>query len=79
MGPVAAAVHGDPSRALTVVGITGTNGKTTTTHLLAAILGRPACRPAVIGTLSGAHTTPEAPELQARLAEARRRPAIGRS
>ena len=53
---------------LPVVGITGTNGKTTTTHLLAAIL-RAAGRPTdVIGTLSGAHTTPEAPELQARLA-----------
>ena len=68
MGPVAAAVHGHPSRDLHVVGITGTNGKTTTTHLLAAIL-RAAGRPTgVIGTLSGTHTTPEAPELQARLA-----------
>ena len=36
--PVAAAVYGRPSDALTMVGITGTNGKTTTTHLLAAIL-----------------------------------------
>ena len=35
MGPIAAAFHGDPSRALDVVGVTGTNGKTTTTHLLA--------------------------------------------
>ncbi len=67
MGPVAAAVHDHPSRDLQVVGITGTNGKTTTTHLLAAIM-RAAGRPAgVIGTLSGTHTTPEAPELQARL------------
>ncbi len=68
MGPVAAAVHGDPSTQLEVVGVTGTNGKTTTTHLLAAILdaaGRPC---GVIGTLTGARTTPEAPELQARLA-----------
>jgi UDP-N-acetylmuramoyl-L-alanyl-D-glutamate--2,6-diaminopimelate ligase len=67
MGPVAAAVHDEPSRDLQVVGVTGTNGKTTTTHLLAAILradGRPT---GVIGTLSGAHTTPEAPELQERL------------
>ena len=67
MGPVAAAVHDHPSRDLHVVGITGTNGKTTTTHLLASIL-RAAGRPTgVIGTLSGTHTTPEAPELQARL------------
>ena len=58
MGPVAAAVHDHPSRDLQVVGITGTNGKTTTTHLLAAIL-RAAGRPTgVIGTLSGTHTTP---------------------
>ena len=38
LGPVAAAVHGDPSTALRLVGVTGTNGKTTTTSLLAAIL-----------------------------------------
>ena len=68
MGPVASAVYGRPSDALTMVGITGTNGKTTTAHLLAAIL-RAAGRPTgLIGTLSGPHTTPEAPELQARLA-----------
>ena len=71
MGPVAAAFHGHPSRALEVVGVTGTNGKTTTTHLLRSILdgaGRPA---AVIGTLTGARTTPEATELQAQLAAMR--------
>jgi UDP-N-acetylmuramoyl-L-alanyl-D-glutamate--2,6-diaminopimelate ligase len=51
-----------------VVGITGTNGKTTTSYLLAAVMehaGRPT---GVLGTLTGAFTTPEAPELQARLA-----------
>jgi UDP-N-acetylmuramoyl-L-alanyl-D-glutamate--2,6-diaminopimelate ligase len=71
MGPIAAAFHSDPSRALEVVGVTGTNGKTTTTHLLRSILeadGRPA---AVIGTLTGARTTPEATELQAQLASLR--------
>ena len=44
VAPVAAAFWGRPSSQLTVVGVTGTNGKTTTTHLLAAVLdhaGRP--------------------------------------
>ncbi len=68
MGPLAAAVYGRPSEALTVVGITGTNGKTTTSHLLAAILRHAGHQTGLIGTLSGPHTTPEAPELQARLA-----------
>ncbi|MGI8661652.1 MAG: UDP-N-acetylmuramoyl-L-alanyl-D-glutamate--2,6-diaminopimelate ligase [Acidimicrobiales bacterium] len=73
MGPAAAAVFADPSRAIDVVGVTGTNGKTTTAYLLQSILeaaGRPT---EVIGTLSGARTTPEAPELQALLAGARDR------
>ena len=72
MGVVAAALHEHPSRHLHVVGVTGTNGKTTTTHLLAAILeaaGRPT---GTIGNLNatpgGPPNTPEGPELQARLA-----------
>ncbi|MBW3613928.1 MAG: UDP-N-acetylmuramoyl-L-alanyl-D-glutamate--2,6-diaminopimelate ligase [Actinobacteria bacterium] len=68
MAPVAATLHGNPSRELTVVGVTGTNGKTTTTMLLQAIFeaaGRPT---GVIGTTTGARTTPEAPVLQASLA-----------
>ena len=70
MGPLAARLHGNPSERLAVVGVTGTSGKTTTTHLLGAI-GEAAGWPAeVLGTLSGPRTTPEAPELQARLAEA---------
>ncbi|MCU1454964.1 MAG: UDP-N-acetylmuramoyl-L-alanyl-D-glutamate--2,6-diaminopimelate ligase [Acidimicrobiales bacterium] len=68
MGPLAAAVHGHPSAQLAVVGITGTNGKTTVAHLLAAILEAAGRRCGVIGTLTGARTTPEAPELQARFA-----------
>ncbi len=72
MGPVAAAINGHPSRAMTVVGITGTNGKTTTTHLLAAIMQASGMPTNEIGTLSGAHTTPEAPDLQAQLDHARR-------
>lgn len=67
-GPLSCAVYGHPSRRMRVIGVTGTNGKTTTVTLIAAILehvGRPA---STIGTLTGALTTPEAPVLQARLA-----------
>jgi UDP-N-acetylmuramoyl-L-alanyl-D-glutamate--2,6-diaminopimelate ligase len=67
-GPIASLFHGAPSRKLDVVGVTGTNGKTTTTHFLRAILdaaGRPA---RVIGTLTGTRTTPESTDLQAQLA-----------
>lgn len=67
LGPVAAAVNGDPSTALRVVGITGTNGKTTITMLMASILRAAGDPTSVIGTLAGPFTTPEAPELQARL------------
>jgi UDP-N-acetylmuramoyl-L-alanyl-D-glutamate--2,6-diaminopimelate ligase len=69
MGPVSAAFHGHPSRRLAIVGVTGTNGKTTTTHFLRSVLEADGRRAAVIGTLSGTHTTPAAPELQAHLAE----------
>jgi UDP-N-acetylmuramoyl-L-alanyl-D-glutamate--2,6-diaminopimelate ligase len=68
LGHVAAAFHGEPSRLLTTVGITGTNGKTTTAHLIAAALRSVGRDVGVIGTLSGARTTPEATELQERLA-----------
>lgn len=71
LGPIAAAVYGAPSTALQVVGITGTNGKTTTTHLLASIFEAAGRRAGILGTLSGAHTTSEAPDLQQRLAEHR--------
>ncbi|MCU1352687.1 MAG: murE, partial [Acidimicrobiales bacterium] len=69
MGPLAAVVRGLPAERLDVVGITGTNGKTTVAHLLAGILGTAGRRCGVIGTLTGARTTPEAPELQAQFAE----------
>ena len=38
MGPIAARFYGDPSRELRVVGVTGTNGKTTTAYLVRALL-----------------------------------------
>lgn len=64
---------GDPSRHLDVVGVTGTNGKTTVTHLLASVLDAArASDPRARDVFSGARTTPEAPDLQHRLAEARR-------
>lgn len=71
LGPLAAAVWGHPSRAMAVLGVTGTSGKTTVTHLLQAVLDAAGMPCGVIGTLSGVHTTPEAPELQARLAAER--------
>lgn len=68
MGHLASALSDDPSRAMSLIGVTGTNGKTTTTHLLAAILEANGRKTGIIGTLSGIHTTPESPELQHRLA-----------
>jgi UDP-N-acetylmuramoyl-L-alanyl-D-glutamate--2,6-diaminopimelate ligase len=64
MGRVASVVHGNPASRLRTVGITGTNGKTTTAHLVATILRGAGLDTRVQGTLSGARTTPEAPELQ---------------
>ncbi len=69
MGHVAAIVHGDPARALRMVGITGTNGKTTTAHLLAEVLAADGRIAAVLGTLTQTRTTPEATDLHRRLAE----------
>jgi UDP-N-acetylmuramoyl-L-alanyl-D-glutamate--2,6-diaminopimelate ligase len=69
MGLLAAALFDHPSRALDVVGITGTNGKTTVAHLLGTVLETSGRRTGVLGTLSGPRTTPESPDLQARLAE----------
>lgn len=72
MGPMSATVFGDPSRSLTMIGVTGTNGKTTVVHLLDAVFRTAGHRTGAIGTV-GAHvdtepvsiarTTPEAPDL----------------
>lgn len=72
MGPAASLVHGDPSTDLMVIGVTGTNGKTTTVRLVTSILTALGVRAREIGTLTGARTTPEAPELQRVFADARR-------
>lgn len=70
MAVAAAVVHARPSRELDVVAITGTNGKTTTTHMLAGMVEHCGRAVQVIGTLSGLHTTPESPDLQRRLRQA---------
>lgn len=82
LGPVAALVHGDPTKKLTLVGITGTNGKTTLTYLLESIIKASGGVPGVVGTItyrwgdvtqSAERTTPEASDLQsifARMLEA---------
>jgi UDP-N-acetylmuramoyl-L-alanyl-D-glutamate--2,6-diaminopimelate ligase len=80
VGPIASRVHGEPSRHLRLLGVTGTNGKTTTAYLLAAIARAAGETTGLIGTVetrigsqstSPQHTTPEAPELQALLARMR--------
>jgi UDP-N-acetylmuramoyl-L-alanyl-D-glutamate--2,6-diaminopimelate ligase len=77
MGPISATFYGRPSRRLTLVGVTGTSGKTTVTYLLEAVLRAAGRAPGVIGTtgvrIDGrpvplARTTPEAPDLHALLA-----------
>lgn len=68
LGPLAAAVHDHPATKMRMVGITGTNGKTTTTHLLASVLRGAGNEVRQLGTLTGARTTPEAPDLQRLLA-----------
>jgi UDP-N-acetylmuramoyl-L-alanyl-D-glutamate--2,6-diaminopimelate ligase len=71
VGPLAAAFFDHPSRDLTVVGVTGTNGKTTVAHLVAAAAGGGGHTAVALGSLSGVRTTPEAVELQRNLDRAR--------
>ena len=77
LGGLAAAVYGHPSERMTVVGITGTSGKTTTSYMVEAGLRAGARTAGLIGTIGiridgadipSALTTPEAPALQAMLA-----------
>jgi UDP-N-acetylmuramoyl-L-alanyl-D-glutamate--2,6-diaminopimelate ligase len=69
MALLSAAFYGFPSQSLHVIGVTGTNGKTTTAHLMAAILHQHGWPTEVFGTLSSVRTTPEAPDLQRKFAE----------
>ncbi|MDQ1403017.1 MAG: UDP-N-acetylmuramoyl-L-alanyl-D-glutamate--2,6-diaminopimelate ligase [Actinomycetota bacterium] len=72
IGQAAASLHGWPSRDLIVAGVTGTNGKTTSTILLQSIFRASGLEAEVIGTLNaptgGPPSTPDAPVLQAQLA-----------
>ncbi|MGA9756465.1 MAG: UDP-N-acetylmuramoyl-L-alanyl-D-glutamate--2,6-diaminopimelate ligase [Desulfobaccales bacterium] len=79
---ISAAFYDHPSRELTLVGITGTNGKTSTTYLLEAILGAAGYRVGVVGTVNyrvgdqtwpAPVTTPESLDLQRLLREMRTR------
>jgi UDP-N-acetylmuramoyl-L-alanyl-D-glutamate--2,6-diaminopimelate ligase len=82
LGRLAAWVYGEPSTALTTIGVTGTNGKTTTAYLLEAALRAAGHGTGLVGTietrigdetLASVRTTPEAPDLQALLAVMRER------
>ena len=75
---LAAAFYHDPSREMRVIGITGTNGKTTTAYLIASIFDAAGIRCGILGTVGyrigdevreATRTTPEAPEVQALLRE----------
>jgi len=77
----AAAYYGDPTDAIPVIGVTGTNGKTTVTYLIESILRAAGRNPAVLGTidyrfggrhLPSPHTTPESVDLLKTVAEFRR-------
>ena len=73
LGQLCAAWHHHPSRKLKTIAVTGTDGKTTTSHLLGAILNRAGIETEILSTISvpGLHTTtPPAPILQKLLAEA---------
>ena len=73
MGLISAIFNGDPTAVKPLIGITGTNGKTTTTYLIEAVMAAAGLQTAVLGTISyrygtatiaASHTTPESTELQ---------------
>ncbi|WP_373535480.1 UDP-N-acetylmuramoyl-L-alanyl-D-glutamate--2,6-diaminopimelate ligase [Microcoleus sp.] len=78
-GQIATAFYGNPANKLKLVGVTGTNGKTTTTHLIEFLLNEMQLPTAIFGTLytrwpgfqqTALYTTPFAVDLQKQLAEA---------
>jgi UDP-N-acetylmuramoyl-L-alanyl-D-glutamate--2,6-diaminopimelate ligase len=80
MAPAAAAFYGDPTAHLDVVGVTGTNGKTTTAFLVRALLEAAGRQTGLLGTVTSivggvehevTRTTPEAIDLQRTFAEMR--------
>ncbi len=80
MGRISASFYGNPSKNLKIIGVTGTNGKTTTTYLIESILKEAGFKPGVIGTINfrhgdriikSLHTTPESVDLQRILKEMR--------
>ncbi len=77
IGEIAAQIYGDPSRAMHMVGVTGTNGKTSVAHWIAQAFTKLGRKTAVIGTVGNGfpgaltpslNTTPDAIEAQQRLA-----------
>ena len=80
VGELCAQWYGYPSKELKIIGVTGTNGKTSITQWLAQALDTSSHRTAVLGTLGSGfpgalvqtgYTTPDAPKLQTQLAELR--------
>jgi murE/murF fusion protein len=80
LGPLVARMLGNPADAMTLIGITGTNGKTTTTYLVESILKAAGHRPGVIGTVElrwpggsepASYTTPTPELLHAAFAKMR--------
>jgi len=78
LAEVSSNFYGNPSSRLTLIGVTGTNGKTTTTYLLESIFKKAGWTPGVIGTInyrfgektiSASNTTPESLDLQRILRE----------
>ncbi len=72
LGAISAEIYGHPTRAMRVIGVTGTNGKTTTTWLIESMLDRIGARPAMMGTVvfrgpgvsrAAVHTTPEGDDI----------------
>lgn len=80
LAEISSVFHGKPSERLKIIGITGTNGKTTTAYMLASVLQRGGKKVGIIGTLGVRYdgktvasdlTTPDPVELQATLADMR--------